>query len=69
MPLPKEGTKEWEKEVKFYLSATLDEIKERAKQCGMNYISYPRRMRERGIYKETGGIVEINDRPEVHLPP
>lgn len=49
MPLPKTGTTEWDKEVKFYLGATPEKRVDRARQLGMLPYSYLRRMRERGI--------------------
>lgn len=67
MSLSKEGTKEWEKEVVFYLQATPGQILTRANVLGMQPPSYERRMRERGVLKRNAPKMESE--PIVSLPP
>lgn len=58
--IPKEGTKEWDSEVAFYLRASQEQIKNRAKELKMQAPSYERRMRERGILKgQVGELPKI----------
>lgn len=70
--IPKEGTKEWADEVKFFVDSNQSDRVKRAKKYGMLASSYERRMRERGIHsgvREHTVVVESEAKPIVNLPP
>ena len=62
MPLPKEGTSEWIKELGFYKSATQAMIDKRAKILGIKPGSYRREMHNRGVTKGNLNDRTLDDR-------
>lgn len=71
MPLPIEGTKEWDDEVAFYKKSTNEQRIKRAKE--LEYAteqSYSSQMNKRGIHLEDNPILKIESTiPTVNLPP
>jgi len=49
MPIPKLNSPEWKVEKEFFLSSTPEQRENRAKDLGMQRVSYEHRMRERGV--------------------
>ena len=49
--LPREGTKEWQEEIAFYIHADQKGLEERAQQLGIKKLSYAREMHARGVYR------------------
>jgi hypothetical protein len=74
LPLPKEGTPEWDQEVQFYLSSSIEDRAKRATELGYaSRVSYETRMREKGVYMNQavnipmpGNSVSVN-LPPIHL--
>lgn len=69
--IPKDGTKEWADEVKFFVDSNQSDRVKRAKKYGMLMVSYERRMLERGIHrgvKEHTVVIETEKDPIVNLP-
>lgn len=69
MPIPKENTPEWDREVRTYIHSTPKERKERADALRMAVASYERRMRERGILLAKPEPIILESEPIVNLPP
>ena len=70
--IPKEGTKDWADEIKFFVGSNQSDRVKRAKKYNMLVSSYERRMRERGIHsgvKEHTVVVESEVEPVINLPP
>jgi len=60
MPLPRPGTDEWNEEIAFYKTSTLEDRERRAKELGVLRISYERRMYAQGIKPPKRSIQPIS---------
>lgn len=74
MPIPKLGSREWENEVKLYLSSNTDELTKRSIELGYdNRNGYVTAMGRRGVYlsekkKTNPVIIKIDEPPVINLP-
>jgi len=65
MPIPKLNSPEWKAEVEFYLSSTPEQRGKRAKELGIETVSYEKRMRERGIKRIKNAEIPP---PQIEIP-
>ena len=70
MPIPNQGTREWNEEIDFYRNCSSNQLKERAKQLRLKESSYRRGMLAKGILRgKTKSKIKVFDVPEISVTP